>query len=149
MGTNHEGKFNVAVGAVIENTNSGKILLIKRTTKADFAPGIWEDITGRMKQSEEPEVALKREIKEETGIVDIRIVKPLTINHFYRGEKIPENELILIIYWCQTPSDRVELSSEHEQFRWLTPGEALEIVDHPGVKNDILTLIKELKLVSK
>ena len=58
----------VAVGAIIEHTGTGKILLLQRTKKADYSPGIWEEITGRMKQHEELEAALHREVFEEAGI---------------------------------------------------------------------------------
>lgn len=39
-----EGKFMVAVGGIIEDSDSGKILLLKRSSKADFTPGIWEEV---------------------------------------------------------------------------------------------------------
>lgn len=133
----------VAVGAIIENQNTGKLLLLKRTSRADFSPGIWEEITGRMKQGEELDQALRREISEEAGLTDIKIVKPLTVNHFYRGEKKAENEIILIIYWCKTEEEIITLSGEHEGYKWIAPDEALKIVDHPGVKNDIETFMRE------
>ena len=133
----------VAVGAIIENAKTGKILLLKRNSKADFSPGIWEEITGRMKQFEELEEALKGEIKEESRIEEIKIVKPLTINHFFRGERAADKEIILIIYWCITEQEKVVISGEHEDFAWLPPKEALSLVEHPGVKNDIETFIKE------
>lgn len=44
------GRFMVAVGAIIENSTTGKILLLKRSEKRDFAPLIWEEINGRMHQ---------------------------------------------------------------------------------------------------
>ena len=55
----------VAVGAVIEHVESGRILLLRRAETADFMGGVWEDLTGRMKQSEEPEDALRREVRAE------------------------------------------------------------------------------------
>lgn len=137
-----EGKFQVAVGAIIESAEDGKILLVKRNSRADYAPGIWEFVTGRIKQFEEPEVALRREVQEEAGLTDIKIVKPFKVSHFFRGEPIAEKELILIIYWCMTSSCEVKISEEHEDFQWVTLGEALELVEHPGVKSDIEAFIR-------
>lgn len=138
-----EGKFMVAVGAIIENAVTGKILLLQRTRKAGFAPGIWEEVSGRMKQFEELEDALHREILEETGIKTFEIIKPLTINHLFRGEKVAEKELVLIIYWVRTVEEKVTISDEHENFLWAETDNALKMVEHPGVKKDIQTYIKE------
>ena len=132
----------VAVGAIIEHTSTGKILLMKRADTATYAPGLWEDLTGRMKQFEEPEAALHREIKEETGLT-VTIVKPLKVFHLYRGEPTADNELIGIVYWCRTHSDHVTLSHEHSDYRWLTPQEALDLADHPGIQQDIHAFIQE------
>ena len=102
----------VAVGAMIEHIASGKILLLKRAETQEFLPGIWEDMGGRIKQFEEPEDALKREVKEETGL-EIEILKPLAVFHDYYGERTAENEMLLITYWCKTEFDQITLSDEH------------------------------------
>lgn len=142
MSMQKEGKFMVAMGAIVENEESGKILLLKRTSKADFSGGIWEDITGRMKQFEEPNEALKREIQEECGL-EVEIVKPINVFHLFRGEKNAENELVGIIFWCKAQSETVTLSGEHTEYKWVTPAEALSVVEHPGVTEDIKAFLKE------
>ena len=142
--TEQEGRFMVAVGAMIEHSTSGKILLLKRAATADYLPSIWEDIMGRMKQFEEPEDALRREVKEESGL-DIDILKPLTTFHDYRGDRTPENEWVGITYLCRTDSDRVVLSQEHDAYRWVSPQEALVLVEHPGVRSDVQALIDETR----
>jgi 8-oxo-dGTP diphosphatase len=138
-----EGKFMVAVGAMIQHDPTGKILLLKRAETADYLPGIWEDMGGRIKQFEEPEEALRREVREETGL-EIEILKPLAVFHDYRGERTAENELLIITYWCTARSDQVILSEEHSAFQWIFPAEALELAEHPGVKRDIQALIEEI-----
>ncbi|MCX8178722.1 MAG: NUDIX domain-containing protein [Candidatus Aenigmarchaeota archaeon] len=142
MVNTNEGKFNLAVGAVIENKNTGKILLIKRSSNADFEPDVWENITGRVKQFEDPESALKREIKEETGL-NAKIIKPLKVFHMFRGSKNAENELVGIIYWCETNSRKVFLSHEHSEFIWIEPEKALDFVKHKGIKDDIECFLRE------
>lgn len=132
----------VAVGAMIEHADSGKILLMKRAATADYLPDIWEDIMGRVKQFEEPQDALRREVREESGL-EIEIVKPLTVFHDYRGARTPENEWIGITYWCKVKSDRVALSEEHSAYRWVSAQEALELAEHPGVRMDIEAFIFE------
>ena len=134
----------VAVGAVIEHVESGKILLLKRAGAADYLPGIWEDPMGRLKQHEEPAEALRREIKEECGL-EIEIFKPLAVFHDYRGERTPENEWIGITYWCKAKSDQVTLSPEHSTYQWVLPRAALGMAKHPGVRKDIEAFIRESK----
>jgi NUDIX domain len=62
-----EGRFLVAVGAMIEHVPTGQILLLRRAETVAWLPGVWEDIAGRMKQFEQPEHALRREVYEENG----------------------------------------------------------------------------------
>jgi 8-oxo-dGTP diphosphatase len=136
-----EGRFMVAVGAVIEHRATGRILLMQRATTG-FMGGVWEVLTGRMKQGEAPEAALRREVREETGL-EITIIKPLTVFHLYRGDPTPANELVGIVYWCRSASDRVVLSAEHSAHRWLPARQALDWVEDPGIKSDIAAFLAE------
>lgn len=141
MGTAEEGKFNVGVAAVIENPRE-EILLVRRSVLCDYEPGMWEIVCGRMRQFEEPEKAVQREVCEETGLA-VAVVKFLRVAHFFRGEKKMENELILLIFYCRSKSSDVFLSSEHGEFRWLAPKDALLLTGHPGVKKDIQAFMLE------
>jgi 8-oxo-dGTP pyrophosphatase MutT (NUDIX family) len=128
-----EGRFMVAVGAIIE-ANDGEILLLKRGP--GFMEGYWEIGTGRLHQGESPEEGLKREIKEETGLI-VDVKKILRTFHFYRGDVNPVNEVIGIMYWCKANSKNIKLSSEHTDFLWLPPHEAQKKVDFDGFRADI------------
>lgn len=142
--TNQIGKFLVATGAIIENSSTGKILLLKRSDSKDFSAGIWEYITGRLNQFEEPQDGLRREIIEEAGI-EVKIIKPISIFHIFRGEKIAENELVGIMYWCKTESEEIKISDEHSGYTWVTADEALKIIEKPSMREDIKAFIKERK----
>ena len=132
----------VAVGAVIEHVPTGRVLLLKRADDMDFAGGMWDDVGGRVHQFEEPDDTLRREISEECGL-SVEIVKPLRTFHLFRGERTAEHELIGVIYWCQSTSDQVTLSAEHSEYRWLLPHEAIELLDDPGIKEDVEAFIRE------
>lgn len=138
-----EGRFMVAVGAVIEHAPSGRILLLQRSNNADFMPGLWEIPSGRMKQFEELEDALAREIYEETGLRGVEIVKPLSVEHFYRGERTAEKEIVLIMYWVTVQDDAVTISHESEAYRWATPEEAASIVQFDNIEAFIQLYMKE------
>ncbi|MDP2860161.1 MAG: NUDIX domain-containing protein, partial [bacterium] len=107
----------------------------------DFSADIWEYITGRMNQFEKPEDGLRREIMEEAGI-EVDIIKPIGTYHIFRGEEIAEKELIGIMYWCQTNSDKVILSEEHTDYKWVLADEALDIIKKPSMQADIKAFIK-------
>ncbi|NPE09970.1 MAG: NUDIX domain-containing protein [Asgard group archaeon] len=143
-----KGKFMVAVAAILEN-HKGEILLIKRSSHMEY-PDCWEDIGGRLEQSESPEDGLRREIFEETGIEDIEIVKPLTMFHVFRyNEKKAENELMGISYWCKTKTSEVILSDEHTDHKWLAPQSALELAGHPALKRYIMLYMQEKQIDHK
>ncbi|MGC9779070.1 MAG: NUDIX domain-containing protein [Candidatus Heimdallarchaeota archaeon] len=147
--TRTKSKVMVAVAAIIENSDD-EILLIKRSADNEEYPNYWEDVGGRLKQAEAPEDGLRREIREETGITDIEIIKPLTMFHVYRKSiKKPENELIGISYWCKTNSKKVTLSHEHSEYKWLPSNEAYELIDHPALKKYIKIQIEEKNLSKK
>lgn len=99
-----EGRFSIGVGAIIEYSESGEILLLHRAPTMDFASDQWDDVGGRMHQFEEPDETLRREVREETGINQLVIVKPIDVSHYFRGSKIADNEIIVIMYWCKTYS---------------------------------------------
>lgn len=133
---NPVGRFMVAVGAVIVNPK-GQILLIKRSQMLDWHPGEWEIMYGRIAQHEDAQMGLAREIKEELGI-EVIAGKPLTCWHIYRGnEETAHNELIGITFLATTERVDIKLSEEHEEYRWVTPQQALDLIKVDGIKRDI------------
>ena len=135
---NPVGRFMVAVGAVIELGETGKILVNRRNSNLDWQPNEWEIMYGRIDQFEGLENGLKREIKEETGIEDLEIISVLTVWHIFRGsEESAENELIGITYRCRTQTETVKLSPEHSSYKWITPQEAIGLSSVSGIRRDI------------
>lgn len=133
----------IGIGAIIEHSRSGKILLLHRVPSIDFAGNQWDDVGGRMRQFETPEETLLREVREETGLSDVRILKPIDVSHYFRGDKSAENEMIVITYWCETSSNKVILSPEHDNYRWVSPEEALALIEDPPLKRNVQRFIEE------
>lgn len=138
---NPVGRFMVAIGAIVENESTGKILLLKRSDSLDWHPGDWEIHYGRIAQFESPEEGLKREVLEETGLQNLTIKKLLSAKHIYRGEKKAENDLIILTYYCTTSQDDVKISHEHSEYMWFDPYEAKDKVTVDGVSDDIQDFI--------
>lgn len=108
------GRFLVAVSALIER--DGAVLLLRRGVHRDQGPGEWEPVSGRLEAGETPENALSREVREETGL-QVEIGRPFDTYHIYRGAA--QEELIGITYHCRYVSGDVELSPEHDAWRWV------------------------------
>lgn len=117
-------KVYVGMGAVIEKEN--KYLIVKRSPDRDFAPNIWEVVTGRLDEDEHPVKGIVREIMEETGL-EAKVLMTLNTGFFYRGGK--EFPMVFITYLCKYLSGKVKLDWEHTEFKWITLEEALEMKD--------------------
>ena len=139
------GRFNFCVAAVIENS-AGEILLIKRSP-TNFPENVWDVAGGRVEQFENPFDALQREVEEETGITEFKIVKTLCDFHFYQDNE-EFLDMIGIAFWCKTKQTKIKLSEEHVAYRWLQPEEALKISTHPDVTKCISKFIEEKRRIS-
>jgi 8-oxo-dGTP diphosphatase len=114
-------KMYVGMSAALER--EGKFLILKRSESKDFAPNTWEIITGRIEEEENPTDGILREILEETGL-NAEIIMPVETGFFYRGGK--EYPMVFISYWCRYVGGNVNLSWEHDQFKWAPISDILE-----------------------
>ncbi len=143
------GRFTAGIGAIIRDNGRERYLIVRRSETKDFAPGVWECVTGRVHQGEGFEAALFREIKEELGI-KVRPQFILGTTHFYRGEINPENELIGVVFYCETDgSHKIRLSVEHSEYRWVRPMEASALLSKRSnpTENWLIRVIQRAELV--
>lgn len=142
------GKFMVAVGGVIE-TSSGQILVMWRSEENDFSGGVWEYPMGRLEQGEDCATGLLREVHEETGL-DVEIVKVIDVAHLHRGEKVPENEVIGVLFGCKYLGEKeVVISSEHTKYEWVDVSEAIERMPIEQMKEVIKKFVVEKEKLVK
>ena len=122
------GRFYAGIAALIWSAEKKQYLLLRRSENKDYAPGIWECVTGRVDQGEGFEDALHREVCEELG-VEVQVEAILGTTHFYRGEPIPKNELVGVVYFCSLRDPSViRISQEHSEFRWLSADAAMALL---------------------
>lgn len=134
---NPVGRFMVAMGALIELNHTGKILITQRSHHLDWRPGEWEIPYGRIDQFEDVQSGLRREVREEVGIENIEIIKPLRVWHMFRGSEKAENEVIGITFQCRTNQEEITLSDESTAYRWADLEEALSLMKVEGIRQDI------------
>lgn len=122
------GRFLAMVGALVWRQTDGKYLLLQRAATKDVGAGHWECVTGRLEQGESFGQAVRREAFEELGI-DVQIECILGTAHFYRGEAIPENEMVGVHYGCSIlDATHLQLSDEHSASQWVTAQEAAALL---------------------
>lgn len=128
MVTEQIGQFRGYIAALIRDGKNGRYLLLRRSTNRDVGGGSWECVTGRLNQGDSFGRALVREVREELGI-EVRADFIIGTSHFYRGEAIPENEMVGVQYCCTIDNPvSIQVSHEHSESRWLTAEEALALL---------------------
>lgn len=97
--------FHIAVGALI--TKANKVLLHHRT---DY--DLWDLPSGGMKKRETIFQALKREVKEETGLN----IKPIKITGVYQNFR---KEIIVLIFLVKIISGKLTKNKEADDFKYF------------------------------
>ncbi|HLC39557.1 MAG TPA: NUDIX domain-containing protein [archaeon] len=111
-----------SAGAVIFRYEDGKILylLLRR------GPTYWDLPKGNIDKGEDEQTTAEREIKEETGIEDAKILPNFKekISYFYKlkGQTIYKE---VVFFLAETKSSDVKISKEHDDFGWFEYEEAL------------------------
>lgn len=97
----------------------GKFLTLFRTETAPTRPNTWDLPGGILETGEDPEEAVRREIREEAGI-EVKEVKPLTLV----GEYSMRNDYVITVaYSAHAIEGEVVLSYEHNDYKWVTAEE--------------------------
>jgi bis(5'-nucleosidyl)-tetraphosphatase len=92
----------------------------------NYSYGHWDFPKGNIESGETEIDTIKREVMEETGIVDIKLIDGFRqqISYKYRKKSKLVNKTV-IYYLAETKSNKVVLSFEHVNFAWLNFDDAL------------------------
>lgn len=127
-------------GALIFNPE-GKIFLMRshKWRGKYVIPG------GHIELGEKIEDALKREIKEETGL-DIYDIEFLYFKEFIFDKSFwKKKHFIFLNFACKTKSTKVELNSEGQEYVWVSLKEALKLPVEPYTRGVIEEYMKKEK----
>lgn len=114
-----------------------------------YPSGHWEFAKGHIEKGEDFEKTIRREVEEETGIKDLKIIPRFKeySKYFFRksydlfGEAkktAPWVFKLVIFYLAETKTENVIISKEHKGFLWLPYEPALKKLNFKNAKN-ILT----------
>jgi len=109
-------------GAVIFKREAGNILYLL----LHYEEGHWGFAKGHIEKGETIEETARREIREETGITDIRFINGFKEHHqyfFYTKEGKVFKTVVLLL--AETGTKEITLSLEHTGYEWLPFTEAL------------------------
>jgi nucleoside triphosphatase len=128
-------------GALIVNSK-GDVLIVRSSKWNDkfTVPG------GHIELGERAEDAIKREVKEETGL-DVEPVELLLVQQAIYPENYYKHEhFIFMDYLCRTESSEVVLDGrELQDYVWVKPEKALELDLENYTRNFVNKYLEELK----
>jgi nucleoside triphosphatase len=111
------------VGALVVNSK-GEVLIVRSSKWDDkyTVPG------GHIELGELAEDAIKREVREETGL-DVEVVKLLLVQQaVYPKFYLKHEHFVFMDYLCRTQETNVKLDGrELQHYVWVSPREALKL----------------------
>lgn len=126
----------IACGAIIfrEKNNKVEYLIIQHRND-----GHWFFPKGKMEENETKMQCAQREILEETGLENLRFIDNFEIEYYYqflRGRQIVNKKVYFYIAEAGK-NDKVRLSDEHQNYKWLGFTKAYNLLTHKKSKDSI------------
>lgn len=130
-------RVNVQVFVFCKNP-SFKVLILKRTPERS---GYWQPVCGGVESGEKFIETALREVWEETGISNIKLIRDL--KYTFKNEE-PKNGVLMDMQdFCYAAEvediPEVKLSDEHEDYKWCSYDEAKEYLTW---EHNLITLEK-------
>ncbi len=120
-----------SAGAVIFKKEGGKFFYLL----LHYQSGHWDFPKGNIEKGEKLQDTVKREVREETRIDDVKFILDFkeTIKYFYRlkGKIIFKT---VVFYLVETKTKDVKISREHIGYKWLPYDQALKQVTFKNAK---------------
>ena len=120
--------------------SAGAVIFYKSNKKIEYLllhyqAGHWDFPKGNIEKGEKLEETVKREVKEETNLEDIRLIPGFkeNIKYFYKlkGKNIFK---IVTFLLAETKTKEVKISWEHLGYKWLSYEKALEQLTFKNAK---------------
>jgi 8-oxo-dGTP diphosphatase len=110
----------LVIGAVSVFVFRGdRLLALRRSARSEAAAGAWDAVSGRLRAGEHPRDAAVREAREETGL-EVRVDDTPLVSYTARRADAP---MLVVAYRAESAPGEVTISSEHDEFAWMTVDE--------------------------
>ena len=140
--------WGLAVRGICEVND--RILLLKVRSKSSHDADKWEIPGGKVKKGEFFDDALRREYLEETGLeINIDSLYNVIQNDYTAcktNEKIKSVQLIMKV---SSTTDNVEISEEHDEYKWFSREELKELIDCEMLSKAAMNSFKKVELGGK
>jgi mutator protein MutT len=106
----------------------GTVLLARRSPHRKAYPDLWSFPGGHVEKGESLAAALRRELREEIGIVpiDYRFVEAITDLNTATDDPVSYHMYVVTAWQGGEPTI---LDTEHTELRWFTQAEAISLSD--------------------
>ena len=120
--------MNVQVGVKIIIKNlSNEYLFLRRSQSFNQGTLLWDIPGGRIESDEALGDALNRELREETGL-SVQVASLIDAQDIFVAEK--DIHVVRLTYLGEVKDERIGLSEEHSEYRWMTRDQAsIEPID--------------------
>ena len=122
--------YDLTVRAIIED-EAGRLLLVRRSPQSIHFAGEWEFPGGKLDPGENVDAAIRREVREETGL-EIGLDRVAGVTEF----QMPRVRVVVLCFYAHRTGGDVRLSSEHDRFVWASP-DAMEQLPLTHVPRDV------------
>ena len=111
-----------------------------------YESGHWDFPKGHIEVGEEAQETARRELKEETGISQVRFLKGYkqTLRYFFRQKGIGIFKIV-IYFLAETEQSEITLSPEHIGFDWLPYDAALKRLTFKNSRDLLVKAHEHLK----
>lgn len=113
-----EVNLRVAAKAVIVYQDSVLVLREAGTYEEGTNIGKYGLPGGRINPDESFYDALNREVQEETGL-KVKPIRPLHVGEWWPDIKGQKNHIVAVFMLCESNTDEVVLSEEHDSYEWV------------------------------
>ena len=118
----------------LQTKNGIRFLLMKRNLNKIYEH-LWQGVAGKIETGETaPETAI-RELKEETGLDPLTMFVADHVSRFYEAHGDQIN--LVPVFGIEVNSDKVTISEEHIDYKWVDIQEALSTLVWNGQKEGI------------
>jgi 8-oxo-dGTP diphosphatase len=136
----------ICLTACIYDPKSKRILVVKRSEKETFFPGVFEMPGGKLEFGENVEKGLIREAHEEVGLT-VKSIKPVYVVDYMSKNDTQYN--VEIGFLCNgKKTDTVKLSAAHTKYQWISEGDLALLLTTDEMKRRLAICFREISKIS-